>query len=238
MGRPSARHASKPPSRSVACREAELMQVARGEARLIALLADDHDDGVEIGDARVAGGACRVGAPFEHVARDADRAGNAAVGAYLVVATDVHEHGARCLCQPRPARARDGRAGRGPQPATRPPCAACLRLPFDWSLPFRRPVVRAPSLGRPGLRSLGPTGRRRRSCGVVAPASACDDEPAGCSERRDGADGGVGGDEVGEDAGREGADGEAEVAPEAVDADDAGASRGWVTSETAAISVG
>ena len=37
-------------------REAEFVQVAGGKARLIALLANDHEDGIEIRDTCVAGG--------------------------------------------------------------------------------------------------------------------------------------------------------------------------------------
>ena len=98
---------------------------------------------------------------------------------------------------------------------------ACLRLPL-LVIAVQAPCGAAPILGHRGRRSW------HRVVGavwsvVVAPAGSCDDESAGGGEGGDGADRGVGRDEVGDDAGGERADGEADVAPEAVDADDAGA---------------
>jgi hypothetical protein len=73
--------------------EAESLEGGGREARLIALLADDDDEGVELGDSRIARGEGEIGPPFEHVPRDDDGARDAAMLASLVVTANVDEHG-------------------------------------------------------------------------------------------------------------------------------------------------
>jgi hypothetical protein len=72
---------------------AEPLQADRGQARGVALQAQDDDLQVVSGcrQPRLAG---RVEPPLQHVALDDQRTRNLALGSALPFRTDVHQHGA------------------------------------------------------------------------------------------------------------------------------------------------
>ena len=92
-GSPSFFQAANPPTRSVARGEAELLEGGGGEARRLAVRADEDQMLVEPDDVRVVEGRIGVGidAPLEHRAGDVHRARDHAVARALVVRARVDE---------------------------------------------------------------------------------------------------------------------------------------------------
>ena len=71
--------------------EAEVDESGGGEGRGAAVVAEQQDLPVEGADVRVAPGAVRIETPFEHGARNVERAGNDAVALAVDVRTDIDE---------------------------------------------------------------------------------------------------------------------------------------------------
>jgi hypothetical protein len=77
--------------------EAKLLQVRRGQGRLVSLVADEDDPQVPAGDSGVPPLGCGVAEPFQGVAGQHDGAGDQAVCAPLVVFADIDEQSAAGL---------------------------------------------------------------------------------------------------------------------------------------------
>ncbi len=74
--------------------EAETMQVGCREARRVAIVADDDEPRLGVGDPGVAVIAAGISAPFEEGPRYVHGAGNRAFALAVLAATRVDQHGA------------------------------------------------------------------------------------------------------------------------------------------------
>ena len=99
--------------------EAKVDQGGGGEARGIAVVAEQHDLLAEAADVRVARGAFWVEAPFEYGPRDVERAGNDAVALAVEIGASVDQENTTFGCGER-SKSSSTRHGRGSSSSNRP----------------------------------------------------------------------------------------------------------------------